>query len=76
MLPPEWSKESFQSLHVIQVAVPMKGSRTPIAIADESFTTQNKLRLDKWEENPPKSPSILALFFYNDDSIAKGCNNT
>ena len=43
--------------------------RAMATIADESFTTQNELRLAKWEENPPKSPSILALFYTEDAGL-------
>lgn len=32
-------------------------------IADESFTTQNELRIAVWKDNPPKEPSILAAFY-------------
>ena len=43
--------------------------RAMAQIADESFTTQNELRLAKWEENPPKSPSILAAFYTEDAGL-------
>ncbi|MBH9313311.1 DUF2599 domain-containing protein [Pseudomonas aeruginosa] len=43
--------------------------RAMAQIADESFTTQNDLRLAKWEENPPKSPSILAAFYTEDAGL-------
>ncbi|MCK9798337.1 DUF2599 domain-containing protein [Pseudomonas sp. MAFF 302030] len=43
--------------------------RSMAQISAESFTTQNELRLAKWEENPPKSPSILALFYAEDPGL-------
>lgn len=43
--------------------------RAMAQIADESFTTQNELRLAKWEENLPKSPSILAAFYTEDAGL-------
>lgn len=32
-------------------------------IADESFTTQNELRIAAWKDTPPTEPSILAAFY-------------
>lgn len=37
--------------------------RAMATIADESFTTQNELRIAAWNDNPPKEPSILAAFY-------------
>lgn len=40
-------------------------------MGEESMQTQDELRIAKWEEDPPRSPSVMALF-YADDSGVEG----
>lgn len=35
-------------------------------VANESFRTQNELRIAPWPQDPPRAPSLLALFYTED----------